>query len=444
MRWHTSFLVGFLLLSAIASFAWSVKDHENITYLAVKRLLHDGFKDDALFFNQHLSAIVQGVRETDLSPQFFDPTSDSRHHGHDFQTHKGFLGAKSAGEYANFYLKKAIELLSRGDEDGYHYLGAALHLVGDSALALHSRPNEPDNLVYHSVIENYAEKRYREKGFAWLESAFSSFFSLEGIYSFHADGIHHNPAEAFGWVDFAAHESAPYYNRLKTRKIVSGQVVGDNPELDDSLDMMFRLAVRLSAGFLHFAHAYIPPHLRENENWTKVSFAGNWSLADFETSRGLRWQKTQRGISISGEGEFGDSLAWKKGTSGNFEVMVKARGLSPKGYWAYGLIFRQSKVFFPEAYRLQYDFGLKPKEGLQLAAACHKGDRLCQKEMDLDNDTHELRVVAHGETATCFLDNNYLFTYQSLSEPGGKGVGFFVNHGKKAELIELWYRPLRR
>jgi len=444
------FFLFFLLINKPV-LPWSVDNHRQITKCAISKLLSGGYRDEARFYTKYSAWLIQGTWDADLKPKSFEPMSDSTHHGHDPWYHLGFPpSTKPAGKYAQIYSDKALQLLKNNPKEAFRYLGAALHLLEDNCITVHSNPLKPDNLKYHGALEKYIKEQTKGKTATQLEREgwIDSYDKIYDFVPFEKNGIVHCDAETtFGWVDKAAHESYDYYNDIKGL-IISGTIINPSDHYLHTCKEMHKLAVKMAAGFLRNFHDFVPLELRKDEDFTVWDFKEGFDETEWLMSKNFEAKKGANGLIISGGCEYNGPMGWgdygsfmiNRGTLGwrNYELNVSGRILSDiKGFGAWGPVFRARGS---NQYRVQYDPGAYPNPGIQLATLAW-GDHHEFTHYSLDRKAHNLRVVVFGKVARCFIDDHLIFTHRSVQIESG-AVGVFINRFKKAQIYSIWLRPL--
>lgn len=186
---------------------------------------------DDSYFRDFLVALQKGSYFADFGSMRSFSKASFRSHYLRPQSHRGYLpGIRNAGQTCErfFYLAQLHWFGGSYDKSAV-FLGAAAHLIQDLCNPFHTTHR---NLRQHT---EYERQMPPIDPFALSEGGIYNFDRLEGHY--HDDG-------AFGWIDYAAHKSAP-----NLPVVVAGY---SHPRAEEVLAEIMMNGQRLTAGFVSF------------------------------------------------------------------------------------------------------------------------------------------------------------------------------------------------
>jgi hypothetical protein len=328
----------------------------------------------------------------------------------------------------------------------------------------------------HAALEHEIKKKTKDKSIQ--ELAEEGWIPLSGgIYDFQSfttsDGkLHCDKSTAFGWADYAAHRSKGFFDRI------IGMVLKDfylkaSQDREDASKEMYQLACKLSAGYLnHFYENILMPEVEAENNWVSLSLEPrHWNSTD------RTWKKKNgKGLFLKDfEGPYDEKrYQEKKESNRSYDLSLEdwvtyqnrdGKGLDPKNHahirvscysemrnyeyvarlkpkashldWSYGIVFHSCQ---DKQYRLGYR--IFPSKRARVEFECMHTGFLQSKQVRLDQNAHEFRIVLLGKTVRCYFDGKEMFFVHDLDMRSGY-YGVFVNGKGSLEIQSASVRHFR-
>lgn len=144
--------------------------HRFINIRAVEILRNEGYKEEYLFFKEHIGVINKGVT-------WADQDFKSSNHFYHYKKGIGLFGFSNALiEFRNYYRKALTCVRGRNMEKGLFYFGAACHLVQDTTVPQHVNNKLLDS---HRKFELWIIEKFLSDYSFYAESGIIRFKSNE-------------------------------------------------------------------------------------------------------------------------------------------------------------------------------------------------------------------------------------------------------------------------
>ncbi|MFW9843714.1 MAG: hypothetical protein ACFFEV_03995 [Candidatus Thorarchaeota archaeon] len=246
--------------------AYNGSAHNKLTDKAVANLLAmfpSGLPDFTVQAN--LDELENG---NDWADDWANP--DRPHHFHDPDSHGGVVElGRSAGLVANEGMEKAIQEYNAGHiSDAYFWVGFALHHVQDLTTPVHT--HFLIQVPWHTGYEHYCDTHV-DLLISQVSGAIFTFERDVNPMPWTEPVVHHDPATAFGWVDYAAHKSIRYLAPV----MVS--------EWSEAADVLVPFAAQLTAGFLVWAYHQLNPLADVDQDGLTFSDEESLGIYDWDT-----------------------------------------------------------------------------------------------------------------------------------------------------------------
>lgn len=246
-----SVLTVFILFLGSAVYPLQIKSHIWVSYQAI-RIVEEKYPQYKGVLEQYRSEIIQGVVDCDLKPVHVPPTISTTH----FQDPWLHVGIKdlSAGQTCQLLVDKALKLAKEKKiSECFSEFGRAWHMLEDPAgVPFHANPalmQDGKMIAKHNQYEKLTGDLTEKEGDKYLVK---TIFDASDVRSFYTDGLTHcDLSNAAGWVDFVAHKSSIYFDRVATGNVdeyraVSSELLSSNQEVSAAFLLWFLKQIDLS------------------------------------------------------------------------------------------------------------------------------------------------------------------------------------------------------